>query len=156
MKTQTILVNLFFFTILVSLLSLTSCNEDDSNSSKVVYRSPSFSLDSVGDGGQSLNIENYVWEVIENSQGNEDVFLSLKGDITGDKILVQTYGDGLIGDLSLSLDEDKAFNEVCQIYFTQETIDVDTLILFTNVSIILEADTMFVELRDTLTDEDLQ
>ncbi len=46
------------------------------------------------------------------------VHLSLSGSTTGDKVTVITYGDGIIAELELDLDQDKKFAQDIIIQFT--------------------------------------
>ena len=46
------------------------------------------------------------------------VHLNLSGSTTGDKVTVITYGDGLIGELELDLDQDNKFSQDIVIKFT--------------------------------------
>ena len=47
-------------------------------------------------------------------------YLSLSGSTTGDKVTVITYGDGVIDELELDLDQDKKFTQDVIIQFTHE------------------------------------
>ena len=46
------------------------------------------------------------------------VYLNLSGSTTGDKVIVITYGDGVIGEIELDLDQDKKFTQDVIIKFT--------------------------------------
>jgi len=46
------------------------------------------------------------------------VHLNLSGSTTGDKVTVITYGDGVIDELELDLDQDKKFSQDIVIKFT--------------------------------------
>ena len=46
------------------------------------------------------------------------VYLNLSGSTTGDKVTVITYGDGVIDELELDLDQDKKFSQDIVIKFT--------------------------------------
>ncbi|MBA7661487.1 hypothetical protein ES703_69505 [subsurface metagenome] len=48
------------------------------------------------------------------------VHLDLSGSTTGDKVTVITYGDGVIDELELDLDQDKKFAQDVIIQFTHE------------------------------------
>ena len=48
------------------------------------------------------------------------VHLNLSGSTTGDKVMVITYGDGVIDELELDLDQDKKFSQDIVIKFTHE------------------------------------
>jgi len=52
------------------------------------------------------------------------VHLSLSGSTTGDKVTVITYGDGIIAELELDLDQDKKFSQDIIIQFTHAADNV--------------------------------
>jgi hypothetical protein len=52
------------------------------------------------------------------------VHLSLSGSTTGDKVTVITYGDGVIGEIELDLDQDKRFAQEVIIKFTHAADDI--------------------------------
>ena len=52
------------------------------------------------------------------------VHLSLSGSTTGDKVTVITYGDGVIAELELDLDQDKKFAQDVIIKFTHAADDI--------------------------------
>ncbi len=52
------------------------------------------------------------------------VHLSLSGSTTGDKVTVITYGDGVIAELELDLDQDKKFAQDVIIQFTHAADDI--------------------------------
>lgn len=52
------------------------------------------------------------------------VLLSLSGSTTGDKVTVISYGDGVIGEIELDLDQDKRFAQEVMIRFTQAADNV--------------------------------
>ncbi len=51
-------------------------------------------------------------------------YLSLSGSTTGDKVTVITYGDGIIEELELDLDQDKKFSQDIVIKFTHAADNV--------------------------------
>ena len=52
------------------------------------------------------------------------VHLDLSGSTTGDKVTVITYGDGIIDELELDLDQDKKFSQDIVIKFTHAADNV--------------------------------
>jgi len=52
------------------------------------------------------------------------VHLQISGSTTGDKVTVITYGDGVIGEFELDLDQDKAFSQDIVIKFTHEADNI--------------------------------
>jgi len=53
-----------------------------------------------------------------------NVHLNLSGSTTGDKVIVITYGAGLIGEMELDLDQDKRFAQEVIIQFTHAADDI--------------------------------
>jgi len=52
------------------------------------------------------------------------VHLDLSGSTTGDKVIVISYGDGVIGEIELDLDQDKRFAQEVIIKFTHAADDI--------------------------------
>ena len=52
------------------------------------------------------------------------VYLSLSGFTTGDKVTVITYGDGIIDESELDLDQDNKFSQDIVIKFTHEADNI--------------------------------
>ena len=51
-------------------------------------------------------------------------YLNLSGSTTGDKVIVISYGDGVIGEIELDLDQDKRFAQDVMIQFTHAADNV--------------------------------
>ena len=51
-------------------------------------------------------------------------YLNLSGSTNGDKVIVITYGDGVIGEIELDLDQDKRFAQEVIIRFTHAADNV--------------------------------
>jgi hypothetical protein len=71
---------------------------------------------------QSILLLSYAeWYTTTEEIGNLTfgyVHLDLSGSTTGDKVTVITYGDGIIDELELELDQDKKFSQDIVIKFT--------------------------------------
>jgi hypothetical protein len=52
------------------------------------------------------------------------VHLDLSGSTTGDKVIVISYGDGVIGEIELDLDQDKRFSQDVTTHFTHAADNV--------------------------------
>ncbi|MDD5016148.1 MAG: hypothetical protein PHW73_13820 [Atribacterota bacterium] len=68
-----------------------------------------------------LSLSYIVWYTTTEEIGDltfGDVHLNLSGSTTGDKVTVITYGDGIIDELELNLDQDKKFSQDIVIKFT--------------------------------------
>jgi len=70
-----------------------------------------------------LSLSYVEWYTTTEEIGNMvfgNVHLNLSGSTTGDKVTVITYGDGVIDELELDLDQDKKFAQDVIIQFTHE------------------------------------
>jgi hypothetical protein len=68
-----------------------------------------------------LSLSYVEWSTTTEEIGNLTfgyVHLNLSGSTTGDKVTVITYGDGIIDELELDLDQDKKFSQDIVIKFT--------------------------------------
>jgi len=68
-----------------------------------------------------LSLSYVEWYTATEEMGNLTfgyVHLSLSGSTTGDKVTVITYGDGVIDELELDLDQNKKFSQDIVIKFT--------------------------------------
>jgi len=68
-----------------------------------------------------LSLSYVEWYTATEEMGNLTfgyVHLSLSGSTTGDKVTVITYGDGVIDELELDLDQDNKFSQDIVIKFT--------------------------------------
>ncbi len=68
-----------------------------------------------------LSLSNVEWYTTTEVIGDLTfgyVHLDLSGSTTGDKVTVITYGDGVIDELELDLDQDKKFSQDIVIKFT--------------------------------------
>lgn len=71
--------------------------------------------------GPILTLNNIEWYTTNEQIGNLTfgyVYLNLSGSTTGDKVTVITYGDGIIEELELDLDQDNKFSQDIIIQFT--------------------------------------
>jgi hypothetical protein len=71
--------------------------------------------------GPILTLNNIEWYTTTEQIGNLTfgyVHLNLSGSTTGDKVTVITYGDGVIEELELDLDQDNKFSQDIVIKFT--------------------------------------
>ena len=77
--------------------------------------------------GPILSLTNVEWYTTNEQIGSLTfgyVHLNLSGTTTGDKVTVMTYGDGLIGELELDLDQDHKFSQDVIIQFTHDATAV--------------------------------
>jgi hypothetical protein len=71
--------------------------------------------------GPILTLNNIEWYTTTEQIGNltfGEVHLNLSGSTTGDKVTVITYGDGIIEESELDLDQDNKFSQDIVIKFT--------------------------------------
>ncbi len=74
-----------------------------------------------------LSLSYVEWYTTTEEIGNMvfgNVHLNLSGSTTGDKVTVVTYGDGIIDELELDLDQDKKFSQDIVILFTCEADNI--------------------------------
>ena len=74
-----------------------------------------------------LSLSYVEWYTTTEEIGNMvfgNVHLNLSGSTTGDKVTVITYGDGVIDELELDLDQDKKFSQDIVIKFTHAADNV--------------------------------
>ena len=74
-----------------------------------------------------LSLSYVEWYTTTEEIGNSTfgyVHLDLSGSTTGDKVTVITYGDGVIDELELDLDQDKRFAQEVIIRFTHAADNV--------------------------------
>ena len=86
-------------------LLLMSCEKDDNINSAQVFNNTK---------GTTLSITNSKWYTTKTgNKGNTfgAVNLSIAGSTNADKIEIVTYGDGLIGEQTLTLDSEKNFKK---------------------------------------------
>jgi hypothetical protein len=80
--------------------------------------------------GPILTLTNIEWYTTTEQIGSLTfgyVHLNLSGTTTGDKVTVITYGDGLIGELELDLDQDNKFSQDVIIQFTHDAAAADNI-----------------------------
>jgi len=82
---------------------------------------PVFLLSGCVSSGSILSLSNVEWytttaEIDDFTFGY--VYLALSGATTGDRVTVITYGDGVIDEFELDLDQDKGFSQDIVIKFT--------------------------------------
>jgi len=84
---------------------------------------PVFLLSGCLNNEPMLSLSHVEWYTTTEVIGNMlfgNVNLNLSGSTTGDKVMVITYGDGVIDELELDLDQDKKFSQDIVIKFTHE------------------------------------
>ena len=86
-----------------------------------------FFFSSCSDNLPILNLNNIQWHTTSETINNLTfgyVHLSISGTTTGDKVTVLTYGDGIISEQELELDQENQFEEDIVIKFTHMADDV--------------------------------
>lgn len=66
----------------------------------------------------NLIISTAEWYLTHESTGFGFILLRIKGYTNGERVTVLTFGDGVISEYELQLDEDKHFNEIVTIAFS--------------------------------------
>jgi len=88
---------------------------------------PIFLLSGCLNSGPIISLSNVEWYTTTEVMGEltfGHVHLELSGSTTGDKVTVTTYGDGIISEFELDLDQDKTFSQDIIIKFTHEADDI--------------------------------
>jgi len=88
---------------------------------------PVFLFSSCMPMGPSVSLAYVDWYTTTEKIGDltfGNVHLQISGFTTGDKVTVMTYGDGVIGEYELDLNQDKTFSEDIIIQFTHEADNI--------------------------------
>ncbi|MEA2021690.1 MAG: hypothetical protein U9N08_04370 [Candidatus Caldatribacteriota bacterium] len=88
---------------------------------------PVFLLSGCVSSGPILSLSNVEWYTTTVEIGDLTfgyVHLYLSGSTTGDRVTVITYGDGVISEFELDLDQEKGFSQDIVIKFTHEADNV--------------------------------
>ena len=88
---------------------------------------PVFLLSGCLNNEPMLSLSHVEWYTTTEVIGNMlfgNVNLNLSGSTTGDKVTIITYGDGIIDELELDLDQDKKFSQDIVIKFTHTADDI--------------------------------
>jgi hypothetical protein len=95
----------------------------------------------------TLNITDSQWYLTRNNYGGGMVNLKLEGSTNGDKVTVETHGDGVISDENVKLDSQKNFNIDIVIAFTVHSVPVGEFEVSTKVMAYKGMDTLSVPLN---------
>ena len=95
----------------------------------------------------TLNITNTLWYLTKNSIGGGNVILRISGLTNGDRVTIETHGDGLKSNLNIELDSKKNFNKDVVIAFTATSLPSGEFELSTKVTAYKGTDTLVVPLN---------
>jgi len=118
--------------LLIGLIVLVSCKKEDNSlrETSCTKSEESYNIDK----GSILNLTSQHWHLKENEIGGVDVGVNIIGTIQGDSAKIRTYGDGLIGDAKIELNNKNEFNQDFGIFFTsskssEEYFTANTIIM---------------------------
>lgn len=117
--------------LLIGLTILFSCSKEN-NSPKEITCIKNAEIYN-NDNGAVLNLTSQKWYLEKNGIGG----VNIVGTIQGDSASIRTYGDGLIGDAKIELNNKKEFNQKFGIFFTssplsEEYVTANTIIMVFN------------------------
>lgn len=103
--------------------------------------------------GAILTLISQKWHLKENMIGGVDVGVIIQGTIQGDSAKIRTYGDGLIRDAKIELNNKNEFNQDCGIFFTsskssEEYLTANTIIMVFSGQDTLKADIISCSLKN--------
>ncbi|CAL2083263.1 hypothetical protein TD3509T_620001 [Tenacibaculum dicentrarchi] len=121
--------------LLVGLTILFSCSKEDDSPKEITCMKSAEIYNN--DNGAVLNLTSQKWNLKENGIGGVDVGVTIVGTIQGDSASIRTYGDGLIYDAKIELNNNKEFNQKFGIFFTsspssEEYVTANTIIMVFN------------------------
>ncbi|MBN2173035.1 MAG: hypothetical protein JW731_02805 [Bacteroidales bacterium] len=121
--------------LLIGLTIFFSCSKEDDSSKETTCIKSTENYNN--DNGAVLNLTSQKWYLKENGIGGVDVGVNIIGTIQGDSAYIRTYGDGLIGDAKIELNNKKEFNQKFGIFFTsspssEKYITANTIIMVFN------------------------
>ena len=121
--------------LLIGLTILFSCSKEDDSSKEITCIKNEEIYNN--DNGAVLNLTSQKWYLEKNGIGGINVGVNIVGTIQGDSASIRTYGDGLIGDAKIELNNKKEFNQKFGIFFTssplsEEYVTANTIIMVFN------------------------
>lgn len=93
-----------------------SCGKEENKSIHVYCEKEAKTFQSESD--IKLLLEKQNWHLSTNSLGGYDIFLKVAGEIVGDSAKITSYGDGLLSEVILKLDNKKKFAQEVGVFFT--------------------------------------
>lgn len=130
--------------LLIVLISLFSCSQEDNTINEITCTKSAETYHN--DKGAMLNLTSQVWYLKENGIGGVDVGVNIGGTIQGDSASVRTYGDGLIGDAKIVLNDKKEFDQDFGIFFTSSPLSEEYVTANTIIMVFVGQDTLQVNI----------
>lgn len=118
--------------LLIGVVAMISCSKEDATTKEVTCQKSTESYNN--NNGAILTLTSQEWHLKENEIGGIDVGVNIRGTIQGDSAKIRTYGDGLIGDAKIELNDKSEFSQDFGIFFTsspssEEFIAANTIIM---------------------------
>ena len=118
--------------LLIGVVAMISCSKEDATNKEVTCQKSTESNNK--NNGDILTLTSQEWKLKENEIGGIDVGVNIRGTIQGDSAKIRTYGDGLIGDAKIELNDKSEFSQDFGIFFTsspssEEFIAANTIIM---------------------------
>lgn len=125
---------------LIGLIVLVSCKKEDDSLRDTSCTKSEESYNN--DKGAILNLTSQKWHLKGNEIGGVDVGVNIVGTIQGDSAKIRTYGDGLIGDAKIELNNKNEFNQDFGIFFTSSKLSGEYITANTIIMVFAGQDTL--------------
>lgn len=126
------------------LFAFTACSKDEDSLNPKDYPN---SQVYTSDKGTTLIVTGAEWYLTKTNNGSGDVHLKVAGVTNGDRLTIQTHGDGLISDDNLELDSNKSFNKEVIIGFFATSLPAGEFENSTTIKVYRGSDVLTVDLK---------
>ena len=127
------------------LFVITGCSKDEDSQDPTIDYPNSKVYTSTN--GTMLVLHSAEWFVTKASNGGGDVHLKISGLTNGDRLTIQTHGDGLISDDNLEMDTNKNFNKDIIISFFATSLPTGEFETSTTIKVYRGSDVLTVDLK---------
>jgi hypothetical protein len=131
--------------LLIGFVVLVSCNKENEShkNASCIKTEESFN----NDNGSILNLTRQKWYLEENEGGGVNVGVIISGKIQGDSATIQNYGDGVINNVKIELNNKKEFNQNFGIFFTTSPLSGEYISAHTLIMLFNGQDTLKAEIK---------
>lgn len=130
--------------IVISLLLMSACAEISDLNADVSCKKDTESYKK--SNNLALTLTSQEWYLKQNSLSGVDVGVKIVGSLKGDSATIRTFGDGLIADWKISLDEEKKFNQTVGVFFTSSPLSESVITANTYIIVYSGKDTLKVDI----------
>lgn len=127
------------------ILSVTACSKDEETETTMNCSKGSETFTT--DTGTKLDLDTQDWYLEKNEIGGGSIHLRISGSIIGDSATIRTYGDGVIYDSEIEIDNGNEFNKDVSISFTATTLPEGDIMSNTVIFVYNLADTLKADLE---------